>query len=232
MFNTVLIANRGAIACRIIRTLKKLGIKSIALYSQADKESLHVREADEAYSLGEGGASETYLNQQKIIDIAKQTGAQAIHPGYGFLSENADFSEKLKQHGISFIGPRAKQMIEFGLKHQARDIAEQANVPLVPGSGLISDLDELTALSAKIGYPVMLKSTAGGGGIGMQRCDSQSELEKAFVNVKHLGAQNFSNDGVFVEKFVEKARHIEVQVLGNGFGEVVTLGEELLKPAS
>ncbi|ETJ47642.1 urea carboxylase [Pseudoalteromonas agarivorans] len=225
MFNTVLIANRGAIACRIIRTLKKLGIKSIALYSQADKESLHVLEADEAYSLGEGGASETYLNQQKIIDIATQAGAQAIHPGYGFLSENADFSEKLKQHGISFIGPRAKQMIEFGLKHQARDIAEQANVPLVPGSGLINDLDELTAFSAKIGYPVMLKSTAGGGGIGMQRCDSQSELEKAFVNVKHLGAQNFSNDGVFVEKFVEKARHIEVQVLGNGFGEVVTLGE-------
>lgn len=225
MFNTVLIANRGAIACRIIRTLKKLGIKSIAIYSEADKESLHVTAADEAYSLGEGAAATTYLNQDKIIEIAKQTGAQAIHPGYGFLSENASFSEKLKQEKISFIGPRAQQMIDFGLKHQAREIAEKANVPLVPGSGLISDLAELTQYANSVGFPVMLKSTAGGGGIGMQRCDSVDELEKAFINVKHLGAQNFSNDGVFVEKFVEKARHIEVQVIGNGFGEVVTLGE-------
>lgn len=225
MFNTVLIANRGAIACRIIRTLKKLGIKSIAIYSEADKESLHVTAADEAYSLGEGAAATTYLNQDKIIEIAKQTGAQAIHPGYGFLSENASFSEKLKQEKISFIGPLAQQMIDFGLKHQAREIAEKANVPLVPGSGLISDLAELTQYANSVGFPVMLKSTAGGGGIGMQRCDSVGELEKAFINVKHLGAQNFSNDGVFVEKFVEKARHIEVQVIGNGFGEVVTLGE-------
>ncbi|KMT66727.1 urea carboxylase [Catenovulum maritimum] len=225
MFNTVLIANRGAIACRIIRTLKKLGIKSIAVYSQADKESLHVTQADEAYSLGEGAAATTYLNQDKIIEIANQTGAQAIHPGYGFLSENASFSEKLKQENIGFIGPRAQQMIDFGLKHQARDIAEKANVPLVPGSGLISDVEELTQYAENVGFPVMLKSTAGGGGIGMQRCDTVTELEKAFINVKHLGAQNFANDGVFVEKFVEKARHIEVQVIGNGFGQVVTLGE-------
>ncbi|MCU4675206.1 urea carboxylase [Catenovulum sp. 2E275] len=225
MFNTVLIANRGAIACRIIRTLKQLGIKSIAVYSEADKESLHVAQADEAYSLGEGAAATTYLNQDKIIEIAKQTGAQAIHPGYGFLSENATFSDKLKQQNISFIGPRAQQMIDFGLKHQAREIAEKANVPLVPGSGLIADLAELVEYAEQVGFPVMLKSTAGGGGIGMQRCDSVSELEKAFINVKHLGAQNFANDGVFVEKFVEKARHIEVQVIGNGFGQVVTLGE-------
>ncbi|WP_016954084.1 urea carboxylase [Catenovulum agarivorans] len=225
MFNTVLIANRGAIACRIIRTLKKLGIKSIAVYSEADKESLHVTQADEAYSLGPGAAATTYLDQDKIIEIAKLTGAQAIHPGYGFLSENATFADKLKQQNIAFIGPRAQQMIDFGLKHQAREIAEKANVPLVPGSGLISDIQELVSFAEKVGYPVMLKSTAGGGGIGMQRCDSSAELEKAFVNVKHLGAQNFANDGVFVEKFVEKARHIEVQVIGNGFGQVVTLGE-------
>ena len=225
MFNTVLIANRGAIACRIIRTLKKLGIKSIAVYAEADRESLHVRQADESFSLGEGTAAQTYLNQDKIIRIAQESGAQAIHPGYGFLSENADFSEKLSQAGICFIGPTPKQMVDFGLKHQARELAETAGVPLVPGSPLLENIDEVINFANQVGYPVMLKSTAGGGGIGMQRCDDQSQLEKAFTNVKYLGAQNFSNDGVFLEKFVEKARHIEVQVLGNGCGQVVTLGE-------
>jgi urea carboxylase len=225
MFNTVLIANRGAIACRIIRTLKKLGIKSIAVYAEADRESLHVRQADEAHSLGEGSAAQTYLDQDKIIALAKQTGAQAIHPGYGFLSENADFSEKLSQADICFIGPRPQQMLDFGLKHQARELAEAAGVPLVPGSGLLANIKEVFTFATEVGYPVMLKSTAGGGGIGMQRCDDQSQLEKAFTNVKYLGAQNFANDGVFLEKFVEKARHIEVQILGNGAGQVVTLGE-------
>jgi urea carboxylase len=225
IFNKVLIANRGAIACRIIRTLKRLGIASVAVYSEADRESLHVSQADEAYSLGEGGASATYLDQDKIIAIAQKTGAQAIHPGYGFLSENAGFSERLNSEKITFIGPRPQQMIEFGLKHQARDLAEAAGVPNVPGSGLLANLDQVIHFANKIGFPIMLKSTAGGGGIGMQRCDNQSELEKAFVNVKHLGAQNFSNDGVFLEKFVEKARHIEVQIIANGAGEVVTLGE-------
>ncbi len=225
MFKTVLIANRGAIACRIIRTLKKLGIKSIAVYAEADRESLHVRQADQAFSLGEGGASQTYLDHSKIIDIAKQTQADAIHPGYGFLSENAGFCETLAQHGITFIGPKPQQMLDFGLKHQARDLALAAGVPLVPGSDLLADLNEVTQFAEQVGYPVMLKSTAGGGGIGMQRCDTPDELEKAYANVKYLGAQNFANDGVFIEKFVEKARHIEVQVLGNGAGQVVTLGE-------
>ncbi len=225
MFTTVLIANRGAIACRIIRTLKKLGIKSIAVYAEADRESLHVRQADEAYSLGQGTASQTYLDQQKIIDIAQKAGAQAIHPGYGFLSENAEFSDLLSRSGITFIGPRAQQMVDFGLKHQARDLAQAASVPLVPGSGLLANVDEVIRFAKQVGYPVMLKSTAGGGGIGMQRCDNQKQLELAFTKVKYLGAQNFSNDGVFLEKFVEKARHIEVQVLGNGQGQVITLGE-------
>ena len=225
MFTKVLIANRGAIACRIIRTLKKLGIQSIAVYSEADRESLHVRQADVAVSLGEGAAQATYLDQDKIINIAKQTGVQAIHPGYGFLSENASFSERLAAEEICFIGPTAKQMVDFGLKHQARELAELAKVPLVPGSGLLADLTEVNHFAEQVGYPIMLKSTAGGGGIGMQRCDNQQQLEKAFVNVKHLGSQNFANDGVFLEKFVEKARHIEVQVLGNGAGQVVTLGE-------
>jgi urea carboxylase len=225
MFTKVLIANRGAIACRIIRTLKKLGIQSIAVYSEADRESLHVRQADVAISLGEGAAQATYLDQDKIINIAKHTGAQAIHPGYGFLSENASFSERLASENICFIGPTAKQMVDFGLKHQARELAELAKVPLVPGSGLLADLTEVHHFAKQVGYPIMLKSTAGGGGIGMQRCANQEQLEKAFVNVKHLGSQNFANDGVFLEKFVEKARHIEVQVLGNGAGQVVTLGE-------
>jgi urea carboxylase len=225
MFNTVLIANRGAIACRIIRTLKQLGIRSIAVYSEADRESLHAREADEAVSLGEGAASETYLDQNKIITIAKQTGAQAIHPGYGFLSENADFANKLAESEIAFIGPRSDQMVNFGLKHQARELAEKAGVPLVPGSGLLDNVEQVITFAEQVGYPIMLKSTAGGGGIGMQRCDDPSQLEKAFTNVKYLGAQNFSNDGVFLEKFVEQARHIEVQVLGNGAGQIVTLGE-------
>ncbi|WP_017443968.1 urea carboxylase [Gayadomonas joobiniege] len=225
MFSKVLIANRGAIACRIIRTLKKLGIKSVAVYAEADRESLHVSAADEAYSLGEGAAATTYLDQDKIIKICQQTGAQAVHPGYGFLSENAQFSDRLKQENITFIGPRGQQMLEFGLKHEARALAEKAGVPLVPGSGLLEDISEVKSFALQVGYPVMLKSTAGGGGIGMQKCDSEAELEKAFKNVKHLGAQNFANDGVFLEKFVEKARHIEVQVLGNGSGQVVTLGE-------
>ena len=225
MFNTVLIANRGAIACRIIRTLKKLGIKSIAVYAEADRESLHVRQADESYSLGEGSAAQTYLDQDKIISIAQKTNAQAVHPGYGFLSENASFSEKLLQANICFIGPRPNQMVDFGLKHQARELAEAAGVPLVPGSPLLESVAEVFKFANQVGYPVMLKSTAGGGGIGMQRCEDQSQLEKAFTNVKYLGAQNFSNDGVFLEKFVERARHIEVQVLGNGCGQVVTLGE-------
>ncbi|XPF94590.1 urea carboxylase [Colwellia sp. RE-S-Sl-9] len=225
MFKTVLIANRGAIACRIISTLKKLGIKSVAIYSEADRESLHVRQADQAFSLGDGAATQTYLDQNKIISIAKQVNADAIHPGYGFLSENADFCEKLTKENIAFIGPRPEQMISFGLKHQARDLAEAAGVPLVPGSGLLANIEEVVTFAEQVGYPVMLKSTAGGGGIGMQRCDSQSQLEKAFTNVKYLGAQNFSNDGVFLEKFVEKARHIEVQVIANGDGSVVTLGE-------
>ncbi len=224
-FTKVLIANRGAIACRIIRSLKRLGIISVAVYSEADRESLHVAQADEAYSLGEGGASHTYLAQDKIIDIAKQAGVEAIHPGYGFLSENAEFSERLQAEKITFIGPTPQQMVDFGLKHQARELADAAGVPLVPGSGLLADLEAVTHFAAHVGYPVMLKSTAGGGGIGMQRCDDQTQLEKAFINVKHLGAQNFANDGVFLEKFVEHARHIEVQVLGNGVGEIVTLGE-------
>lgn len=225
MFSKVLIANRGAIACRVIRTLKQLNIGSVAVYSEADAQSLHVVDADQAFSLGKGGASETYLDQEKIISIAKLAGAEAIHPGYGFLSENPEFVERCEQEGLVFLGPTAEQMRAFGLKHSARRIATQAKVPLLPGTELLSDKQQALIAAEQIGYPVMLKSTAGGGGIGMQCCFSSDELTEAFDSVKRLSANNFSNDGVFVEKFIQQARHIEVQIFGDGRGHVVALGE-------
>ena len=167
MFNKVLIANRGAIACRVIRTLKKLGIQSVAVYSEADRDSLHVTMADEAVCIGAASASQSYLNIEKILQVAQQTGAEAIHPGYGFLSENAEFCDLCEAAGIAFIGPTSAQMRSFGLKHTARELAIQSQVPLLPGSGLLADEAEALAQAEQIGYPVMLKSTAGGGGIGV-----------------------------------------------------------------
>ncbi|MDO6765351.1 urea carboxylase [Agarivorans sp. 1_MG-2023] len=225
MFEKVLIANRGAIACRIIRTLNSMNIASVALYSEADADSLHISQASEAHCLGEGSASQTYLNIDKIFAIAKQSGAQAIHPGYGFLSENQEFAQRCEEQGLVFLGPTADQMNAFGLKHRARELAEQAKVPLLPGSGLLDDCEQALSCAEELGYPVMLKSTAGGGGIGMQRCDSAEQLSQAFDSVKRLSENNFSNAGLFLEKFITQARHIEVQVFGNGEGEVFTLGE-------
>ncbi|WP_028294390.1 urea carboxylase [Oceanobacter kriegii] len=225
MLTKVLIANRGAIACRIIRTLKKMGIGSVAVYHQQDLHSRHVQEADEAYSLGEGSVANTYLNQQRLLEVAKQSGAEAIHPGYGFLSENPDFANACAEAGVFFLGPRAEHMNAFGLKHSARALAEANHVPLLPGTELLTDLNAALEAAEGIKYPVMLKSTAGGGGIGMQLCYSADELTSAWDSVKRLSANNFANDGVFLEKFVEKARHIEVQVFGDGNGKVITLGE-------
>ncbi len=225
MFSKVLIANRGAIACRIIRTLKQLNIGSIAVYSEADSQSLHVIDADQAFSLGKGAASDTYLDQDKIIALAKSSGAEAIHPGYGFLSENPEFVERCEKEGLVFLGPTAEQMRSFGLKHSARQIATLASVPLLPGTELLKDEQEALEEAERIGYPVMLKSTAGGGGIGMQCCSSANELSEAFDSVKRLSENNFSNSGVFIEKFIQQARHIEVQIFGDGKGHVVALGE-------
>lgn len=225
MFSKVLIANRGAIACRIIRTLKDCGITSVAVYANSDRDSLHVRAADEAYSLGEGAAKQTYLDGRKIIRLAQESGAQAIHPGYGFLSENAEFVQQCEEAGLHFVGPTSEQMTVFGLKHQARALARDAGVPLLPGSELLQDLDAAVQFAAQIDYPVMLKSTAGGGGIGMQLCHSEHELREAFDSVKRLGAANFADDGVFIEKYVAEARHIEVQVFGDGRGAALALGE-------
>jgi urea carboxylase len=225
VFDKVLIANRGAIACRIIRTLKKMGIASVAVYSKADAGSRHVMDADEAICIGEALASDTYLDVGKILETAIGTGAQAIHPGYGFLSENASFAEACRARGIAFVGPTPRQMRAFGLKHTARELAEQAGVPLLPGTGLLGDVDEASREAACIGYPVMLKSTAGGGGIGMQLCREEAELRDAFASVQRLGRNNFADAGIFLEKYVEHARHIEVQIFGDGHGSVVALGE-------
>ena len=225
MFSRVLIANRGAIATRIIRTLQEMGVESVAVYNEADAASLHVQRADHSVSLGAGSAADTYLDIGKILAAAKALDAQAIHPGYGFLSENTEFVSRCEAEGIAFIGPTAEQMNLFGLKHLARNAAEQAAVPLVPGSPLLVDMDDAVSWAEQVGYPVMLKSTAGGGGIGMQICETRESLTDAWDSVKRLGANYFSNDGVFLEKYIGNARHIEVQVFGDGNGAVVSLGE-------
>ncbi|GAE36734.1 urea carboxylase [Halalkalibacter akibai] len=225
MFKKVLIANRGAIAVRIERTLKKMGVASVAVYTEADQDSLHVDHADEAILIGDGPAKDSYLNSELILKTAVETGAEAIHPGYGFLSENADFARTCREHGIAFIGPTPEQMEMFGLKHSAREIAIKAGVPLLPGTSLISELDEALEEAYKIGYPVILKSTAGGGGIGMRVCEDEETLRQAYEGVRHLAETNFKNGGLFLEKYIVRARHVEVQIFGNAFGEVVTLGE-------
>ena len=225
MFKRVLIANRGAIATRIIRTLKKLGIQSIVVYHEKDQDSLHVQLADIAVNLGTGTVSDTYLNQTKILEIALAENADAIHPGYGFLSENPTFVERCESQGICFVGPTPDQINVFGLKHLAREAAEQANVPLLPGSGVLTDVTEAVRCAQEIGFPVMLKSSAGGGGIGMQVCRDIEELTNVWDSVRRLSTNYFSNDAVFLEKFIDKARHIEVQIFGDGEGSAIALGE-------
>ena len=225
MFSKALVANRGEIACRIIRTLKKLGIKSVAVYSEADRDAPHVSMADEAFLLGPAPVAESYINQAKLLEIAATSGAQAVHPGYGLLSENAGFAEACEKAGMAFIGPTPDQMRAFGLKHTARERAVACKVPLVPGSNLLKDADEAVSEATRIGFPVMLKSTAGGGGIGMRRCDDAESLRAAFESVVRQGKSSFGDGGVFVEKLVVNARHVEVQIFGDGKGAVVALGE-------
>lgn len=225
MFRKVLIANRGAIACRIIRTLDRMGIASVAVYSEADRHSMHVMQAGEAVAIGPSPAAESYLKFDAILDAAKQTGAEAIHPGYGFLSENPDFAEACEKAGIVFIGPKGKHMRAFGLKHKARELADEARVPLAPGSGLIRDVEHAKSEAQRIGYPVMIKSTAGGGGIGLQLVSSPEEIAPMFERVERLARNNFKDAGIFIEKYVARGRHIEVQIFGDGKGNVVSLGE-------
>jgi urea carboxylase len=225
MFRKVLIANRGAIACRVIRTLRKMRIGSVAVYSEADRHALHVSMADESVLIGPAPAAQSYLASEKIFAAARQTGAEAIHPGYGFLSENADFAEACAREGLVFIGPTPAQMRAFGLKHTARELAIANGVSLLPGSGLLSGFDEAVRQADRIGYPVMVKATSGGGGIGMRLCRDSSQLRENFEAVERLGKANFADGGIYLERFVEEARHIEVQIFGDGRGEVVALGE-------
>ncbi|MFM0172928.1 urea carboxylase [Paraburkholderia sediminicola] len=224
-FHKVLIANRGEIACRVIRTLKRLGIASVAVYSEADRHAMHAMLADEAVCIGPALAAQSYLNGAAILDAARACGADAVHPGYGFLSENAAFAQACEDAGIRFIGPTPQQMREFGLKHTARELAQANDVALLPGTGLLPDVSAALREAESTGYPVMLKSTAGGGGIGMSLCRDAAQLESVFASVARLGAANFANAGVYLEKFVENARHIEVQIFGDGKGGVISLGE-------
>ncbi|HFT8010651.1 TPA: urea carboxylase [Burkholderia cenocepacia] len=224
-FAKVLVANRGEIACRVIRTLKRLGIASVAIYSDADRDARHVALADEAVRVGPAPAADSYLNVAAILAAARETGAQAVHPGYGFLSEHAAFADACEAAGLRFIGPRGDHMRAFGLKHTARELAAAHGVALLPGTGLLDDVATALAEADAIGYPVMLKSTAGGGGIGMSLCRDAAQLGAAFESVVRLGAANFAHAGVYLEKFVEHARHIEVQIFGDGRGGALALGE-------
>ncbi len=225
MFSKILIANRGEIACRIARTLRKLGIASVAVHSEADAGSLHVSACDEAIAIGPSPAAQSYLDMARILEAARRSGAQAIHPGYGFLSENAAFAEACGEAGITFIGPTPKQMRDFGLKHTARALAAESGVPLLPGTGLLADAADAVANAHRIGYPVMLKSTAGGGGIGMQVVGDESQLAAAWETVSRLSQSNFKHGGIYLEKYVARARHVEVQIFGDGRGKVLALGE-------
>ncbi|WP_329341115.1 5-oxoprolinase/urea amidolyase family protein [Streptomyces sp. NBC_00663] len=224
-FDTLLVANRGEIAVRIIRTARELGLRTVAVYSDPDRSAPHVRLADEAVRLGPAPAKESYLDTDLVLKAAKDTGAGAIHPGYGFLSEDAAFARRCEEAGIVFVGPTPEQLELFGAKHTARAAAEAAGVPLAPGTGLLASLEEAHTQASAIGYPVMLKATGGGGGIGMSACRSAAELTDTWERVQRVAAASFSSAGVFLERLVEHARHVEVQVFGDGAGRVVTFGD-------
>lgn len=221
----ILVANRGEIALRAMRTIHRLELQSVAIYSEADHASAHVDAADFAYAVGPGAVAESYLQQQRILDVALQCGATAVFPGYGLLSENAAFAEKCEALGLHWLGPTPQQMQDFGLKHEARRMASAASVPLVPGSGLLLSVEQAKCEAARLGYPVMLKSSAGGGGIGMKRCDNAAELQEAFTTVQRLSERSFGGGGLFLERFISRGRHIEVQIFGDGRGRVLALGE-------
>jgi acetyl-CoA carboxylase biotin carboxylase subunit len=226
VFNKILIANRGEIALRIIRTCREMGIKTVAVYSTADKDSLHVRFADEAVCIGRPQSSDSYLNIPHIMAAAEITNADAIHPGYGFLAENANFSEICSQYNIKFIGPTPPMIRSMGDKMTAKETMIRAGVPVIPGSeGLLESVEEAKSIAREMGYPVILKATAGGGGKGMRVVWEEKEIEKAFNNAKAEAGASFKNDGIYMEKFVEEPRHIEIQVAGDQFGTVCHLSE-------
>lgn len=226
MFKKILIANRGEIALRIIRTCKEMGIKTIAVYSTADRDSLHVRFADEAVCIGPPASKDSYLSIPNIISAAELTNADAIHPGYGFLSENAKFSAICRDYGIKFIGATPEQINDMGDKASAKETMKRAGVPTIPGSeGLLSDVKEGIKVANEIGYPIILKATAGGGGRGMRIVWKDSEFEGAWDSARQESAAAFGNDGIYLEKFVEDPRHIEIQIVGDQYGKVSHLSE-------
>ncbi|UBU09092.1 urea carboxylase [Nonomuraea gerenzanensis] len=222
---TLLVANRGEIACRIIRTARELGLRTVAVFSEIDRAAAHVRLADEAVLLGPASPAESYLDAQAVLRAAKESGADAVHPGYGFLAEDAGFAELVEGAGLAFVGPTPEHLRTFGDKHTARAVAVAAGVPVFPGTGLLTDADHAVAEVAAIGYPVMLKATGGGGGIGMTVCRTPQELRAAYDRVTGLALRSFGTAGVFAERYVERARHVEVQLFGDGLGGVVTLGD-------
>ena len=225
MFKKILIANRGEIAIRIIRACNEMGIKTVAVYSKADKNSLHVKFADEAICIGEGPAVESYLNIPRIIAAGEITNSDAIHPGYGFLAENAKFSKICKENGFTFIGPDAEIIDLMGDKVNARNAAKDAGVPIIPGSNTLSSVEEFLEIAEQIGYPVMLKAVAGGGGKGMRVINNSNEAEKGFNIIQNEAGMAFNNSEIYVEKFVENGRHVEVQILSDKFGNHLHLGE-------
>ena len=226
MFNKILIANRGEIALRIIRTCKEMGIKTVAIYSKADSESLHVRFADEAVCIGPASSAESYLNIPRIMAAVEITNADAIHPGYGFLAENAGFAEICRQSGVKFIGPTPEMINKMGDKVTAKETMIKAGVPVVPGSdGLLKDVKQGIKIANQIGYPVILKATAGGGGKGMRIVTKDDEFEDAWVSARKEAKASFTNDGIYVEKYVVEPRHIEFQIVGDQYGNVCHLSE-------
>lgn len=225
MFKKILIANRGEIALRVMKTCKDMNIKTVAIFSEADKDAPHVKGADEAFLVGEAPVMKSYLNIDKIIEIAKENSVDAIHPGYGLLSENKLFAEKCKENGITFIGPSTISMEKMSLKVESREIAKSINVPLVPGTSVIDNLEELKNQAETIGFPLMLKASAGGGGIGMEVISSPEALEKAFKLAQSRAKAYFGNPAVYIEKYIEEPRHIEIQVFADKMGNYLHLGE-------
>ncbi|HYV90964.1 MAG TPA: acetyl-CoA carboxylase biotin carboxylase subunit [Chitinophagales bacterium] len=225
-FKKILIANRGEIGLRIIRTAREMGIKTVSIYSTADRDSLHVRFADEAVCIGPPSSKESYLNMPVIMAAAEITGADAIHPGYGFLAENEKFADICKEYGIKFIGPTGAQIAAMGDKITAKETMKNSGVPVIPGSdGLLNDISEGKKLAKKIGYPVILKATAGGGGKGMREVWEEKELENAFTMARTEAGASFGNDGVYMEKLIEEPHHIEIQVAGDQYGKACHLSE-------
>ncbi|WP_182274803.1 acetyl-CoA carboxylase biotin carboxylase subunit [Bacillus velezensis] len=226
MIKKLLIANRGEIAVRIIRACKELGIETVAVYSEADKDALHVQMADEAFCIGPKTSKESYLNVTNIVSVAKLTGTDAIHPGYGFLAENADFAELCEELNITFVGPTAEAISKMGTKDIARDTMQLAGVPIVPGSkGIIKNTEEAVSLACEIGYPVIIKATAGGGGKGIRVARTEEELIKGIEITQQEAATAFGNPGVYIEKYIEDFRHVEIQVLADNYGNTIHLGE-------